>query len=248
MTEADNSKLPPEAEIIIVRNGPYRVVGGVPLRKLTQVCTEFGEPVEWQDQGPVETPPGRYLLCRCGVSKSKPFCDGSHTSTNFIGTETAVTDRTSGRIVEYTGDSNLIVRKQVNLCMASGFCYLKDTSVDELTRKAKDPVKQARAIKMVEDCPSGSLMYRFEPAGADVEPDLPVQIAETIEITSYGPIEGPLWVMGYIPITRSDGVPFIARNRVTLCRCGSSANKPLCDGTHRFLQERKLRLSQKFGK
>ncbi len=44
--------------------------------------------------------------------------------------------------------------------------------------------------------------------------------------------DGPLFVTGSIPVERSDGAPFEARNRVTLCRCGGSSIKPLCDGTH----------------
>ena len=31
----------------------------------------------------------------------------------------------------------------------------------------------------------------------------------------------------------SPGRPLETRNRMTLCRCGHSGNKPLCDGTHR---------------
>jgi CDGSH-type Zn-finger protein len=61
-----------------------------------------------------------------------------------------------------------------------------------------------------------------------------VQIAVTTEMTSDGPIAGPLWVTGSIPIERSDGKPFEIRNRVTLCSCGRSNNKPLCDGEHRL--------------
>ena len=63
--------------------------------------------------------------------------------------------------------------------------------------------------------------------------DLPKQIAVTTEITASGPIDGPLWVTGGIQIERADGQPMEVRNRVTLCRCGASSNKPLCDGTHR---------------
>ena len=59
--------------------------------------------------------------------------------------------------------------------------------------------------------------------GADVEPLLPQAIAVTDD--------GSLWVTGSIPITGDDGV-LEPRNRVTLCRCGASANKPLCDGSH----------------
>jgi len=36
-----------------------------------------------------------------------------------------------------------------------------------------------------------------------------------------------------VPITLADGTTLETRNRVTLCRCGDSANKPLCDGTHK---------------
>jgi CDGSH-type Zn-finger protein len=43
---------------------------------------------------------------------------------------------------------------------------------------------------------------------------------------------GPLFVSGGVPIERADGEPMELSNRVTLCRCGRSSNKPLCDGTH----------------
>ena len=47
--------------------------------------------------------------------------------------------------------------------------------------------------------------------------------------------DGPLWVTGGIPVERADGQPLEARNRMTLCRCGGSSRKPLCDGTHKEL-------------
>ena len=43
---------------------------------------------------------------------------------------------------------------------------------------------------------------------------------------------GGVWVRGGIPIRREDGRTYEFRNRVVLCRCGQSANKPYCDGTH----------------
>jgi CDGSH-type Zn-finger protein len=39
----------------------------------------------------------------------------------------------------------------------------------------------------------------------------------------------------------ADGFEYEARNRMTLCRCGGSKNKPFCDGTHlsiKFSSER----------
>ena len=59
------------------------------------------------------------------------------------------------------------------------------------------------------------------------------KIEVTTEITSAGPILGPLWVTGGLPIERVDRQPCAPRHRVTLCCCGNSKNKPFCDGTHR---------------
>jgi CDGSH-type Zn-finger protein len=52
-------------------------------------------------------------------------------------------------------------------------------------------------------------------------------------VTAEGELAGALWITGGIHIERADGKPLETRNRVTLCRCGQSNTKPLCDGTHR---------------
>ena len=98
-----------------------------------------------------------------------------------------------------------------------------------------DTQVRAQVMAMIEHCPSGGTTYSIEESGADIEPDLPRQVAVTTEITSDGPIAGPLWVTGRIPIERADRQPLETRNRVTLCRCGLSRNKPLCDGRHRAM-------------
>jgi hypothetical protein len=77
---------------------------------------------------------------------------------------------------------------------------------------------------MVSLCPSGALTQ--QPAAGDPgeEPTFEPSIAVVRD--------GPLWVRGGIPITSADGSPYEVRNRVTLCRCGQSSNKPYCDGSH----------------
>jgi CDGSH-type Zn-finger protein len=45
-------------------------------------------------------------------------------------------------------------------------------------------------------------------------------------------VSGPLWLRGGIPVFAADGFAYEVRNRVTLCRCGASKNKPFCDGSH----------------
>jgi CDGSH-type Zn-finger protein len=55
-------------------------------------------------------------------------------------------------------------------------------------------------------------------------------------------------VTGCVPVERADGEPFEPRNRVTLCNCGKSGNKPLCDGTHRHEAERQARMRKRAGR
>ena len=109
--------------------------------------------------------------------------------------------------------------------MHAGFCGNRISNVWKMTRKSDDTQVRALIMSMVERCPSGALVYSLEPDNGDLEPDLPKVIAVTPG--------GALWVSGGIPIVRSDAQPLETRNRVTLCRCGASKNKPLCDGTHK---------------
>ena len=44
---------------------------------------------------------------------------------------------------------------------------------------------------------------------------------------------GPLAVVGRVDVLGPDGELLEASDRVFLCRCGGSANKPFCDGTHK---------------
>ena len=224
--------------IVVIKNGPYAVEGDVPLVSKTQVVSEHGEPLTWRKDGEIAVSPGEYHLCRCGQSGNRPFCDGSHRKIDFDGTETADTVLTGTHRTQIPRGTGIIVEKDRSLCMLSGYCGFGDAELNRLVAATQDTKMRALVMAMIERCPSGSLTYRVEADGPDIEPDLPQQIATTTEIASFGPIVGPLWVTGNIPIERSDGQPFETRSRVTLCNCGQSCNKPLCDGTHRDIAQR----------
>lgn len=225
--------------IRVTTNGPYVVEGDVPLVRKTQISSERGEPLTWEKEGIIPTEEGEYRLCRCGQSSNFPFCDETHNKQNFDGTESGDTSRDVTRAMRFPRGTNIIVKKDFSQCMQSGFCTFTEANLEELVSSTNDPMMRALVIGLIERCPAGALTYRMRGDKPDIEPDLPLQVAVTTETTSSGPIAGPLWVTGGIPVERADGQPFETRNRVTLCNCGKSLKKPLCDGKHRDLEERK---------
>ena len=59
-----------EVTIIVRPNGPYRIRGPITLVDV--------------DGNEFDLPGTEFVaLCRCGHSKSKPFCDGSHREVGF---------------------------------------------------------------------------------------------------------------------------------------------------------------------
>lgn len=202
-------------------DGPYVVSGSVPLRTKEPIVSEHGESLTWRT-GDVGDRGAAYALCRCGGSANKPYCDGTHARKGFDGTEAAPTDSYAQRCTSYPG-TGIDVFDDRGICAHAGFCANRDSNVWKMAPKTDDTVVRSQVMAMVERCPSGALTYEVE--GNAVEPDLPAEIAVVPN--------GPLWVSGGIPIDRSDGQPMETRNRVTLCRCGESASKPLCDGSHK---------------
>jgi len=69
----------PKVEIKVRHNGPYKVTG--PVRLIDADGNEF------------EVPKGESIvLCRCGGSKTKPFCDKTHSKIGFEAAERAVAE------------------------------------------------------------------------------------------------------------------------------------------------------------
>jgi CDGSH-type Zn-finger protein len=204
-------------------NGPYVLSGDVPLRRTRAVMSEHGEPLTWQTTSRLESGPF-VALCRCGGSANKPFCDGTHKAAGFDGTEAAPIDTFDERAKELEG-TGVVVRDDRGICEHAGFCGNRVSNVWKMVSNTDDSVVRSQTMAMIDRCPSGALTYRLAGETTDVEPELPVGV---------GVIEnGPLFVTGGLPVQRADGQPFETRNRMTLCRCGGSSRKPLCDGTHK---------------
>ncbi len=216
-----------QPEIQITKNGPYIVSGSVPLFRQTLVCNFSGDSVGWKAGERI--PAGEtYSLCRCGGSHNKPFCDGTHLTNRYEGTETASRVPYYER-AKYTEGPDIRLSDAPGFCSHARFC-VRGKGIWDLVGESGNPEAKDTAIKMAADCNSGRLVIQDKKTGYPIEPAFEKSIG-LVE----GPIKGssgPLWVRGGIPIVSADGFVYEIRNRVTLCRCGRSGNKPFCDGAH----------------
>jgi len=212
--------------IKVEKDGPYIVSGHVGLTE--QIINSNNDDYK-MIPGRVFPVGESYALCRCGQSKNMPFCDGSHVHNHFNGTETASRKPFRERALILKGP-DLLLADVEEYCSFSRFCHTVEGNAWELTEDSDNPVARENAIKAASECPAGRLVaydkQTREPIEIHYEPSIAV-----IQDPQRG-VSGPLWVRGGIPIESADGETYEVRNRVTLCRCGKSANKPYCDATH----------------
>lgn len=213
-------------KIKVTKNGPYLVSGGVPLAE-QMICVDAdGQCSEWRE-GKEYPAQENYALCRCGVSKNKPFCDGTHAGIDFDGAETASRERYLDQAKAIAGEG-LALTDAEELCAAAGFCR-RAGGIWKLIEQSGDPEAKKAATQEACDCPSGRLVV-WDRDKKPIEPEFPPSIGVVVD--PQAGMTGPLWVRGGIPVESADGTTYEIRNRVTLCRCGKSRNKPFCSGRH----------------
>jgi CDGSH-type Zn-finger protein len=213
----------PSPVVTATENGPYEVKGVSRIVWREPVTTGEGEPIAWRTGEVVAEGEETYWLCRCGNSQNKPFCDSSHRRTGFTSDDPAPTAPRAGRAKAYPGDG-VVVEDDRSLCTHAGFCANKISNVWKMTKDTSSTPTRSLVVAMVQRCPSGALTVRADDDPADLEPPLACEIALIPD--------GPLWVTGGIEVRKADGTVLETRNRMTLCRCGNSSTKPLCDGSH----------------
>jgi len=216
-----------KGKVVVSKDGPYLVSGALPLRKEISEVGEEGEPVRWV--GGKEYPAQEYYcLCRCGQSKNKPFCDGTHTEVNFDGAETA-TRKPYAEQAETLKGPGVHLQDAKPLCARARFCHPKG-GVWNLTLESGDPEKKKWAIQEACNCPSGRLVAHDAKTEEPIEPECEPSV--NLVEHPHAKISGPIWVKGGVEVESDGGEPYETRNRMTLCRCGESRNKPFCDGSH----------------
>ena len=222
----NNQSLHDGSKVRVSKDGPYLVSGGIPLTKQIIGIDAAGDSYKWSE-GQKCPSKDNYALCRCGRSKNKPFCDGTHNKVNFDGTETASREPYLNQAERIDGPA-LELTDAVELCASARFCE-RAGGIWNLTEQSEDSEAKRIAIEEAGNCPSGRLVV-WDKNGKDIEPKFEPSIG-VVEDPQKG-MRGPIWVRGGIPVESADGSVYEIRNRVTLCRCGKSSNKPFCDGSH----------------
>lgn len=213
-----------DVKIKIIKDGPYIVTGDVPM--VEKIITPKGNSYEYKEG---RTFPRKkvYSLCRCGKSKNLPYCDGEHSKTGFDGTELASREKYNDRANVFKGPG--IDLLDDGRCAIARLCHEEHGSVWQLVKKSDNPEYREEVIRGAINCPTGRLVA-VDKEGNEIEPEYEPSI-EIIQDPEKN-VSGPLFVKGNIPIESSDGTMYEIRNRVGLCRCGSSKNTPFCDGKH----------------
>lgn len=222
--ERTQNNMSQECKIKIIKNGPYVVTGNVPLSE--SIITPKGKGYELK-AGRELPQADEYYLCRCGKSKNSPFCDGSHTNNNFVGTETASREKYENRAKLFEGPGLDLLDD--NRCAFGRFCHSDKGNVWELVGNSDKEEYRVMTIKAASECPTGRLTA-VDKNGTAIEPEYEpsIQILQDPEKE----VSAGMFVKGNVPIESEDGRVYEIRNRVALCRCGRSTNKPFCDATH----------------
>ena len=206
--------MPEKPRIACLRNGPYYLLNDMQALPVPNLVRSSG--------AACATVRG-IALCRCGDSKNKPFCDGTHSTNGF--TDRQLADSKSNRREAYRGKRITIFDNRA-ICAHAGYCSDGLKSVFRFgVEPWIDPDGAAvdEVIATIRKCPSGALSYAIE--GTEGEPPArPPKVTVTDN--------GPCAITGGIELMNVEFGDGASREHYTLCRCGASANKPFCDGSH----------------
>ena len=127
---------------------------------------------------------------------------------------------------EYT-NGEITVIWQPDLCIHSEKCARGLATV--FNPNARPWINMAGAdadkiVAQVNQCPSGALSILKEVTMSESK-----ETRTAIDVLKNGPVK----VHGPCTVTQSDGSMQELDKDIFLCRCGHSANKPFCDGSHK---------------
>lgn len=129
-------------------------------------------------------------------------------------------------------NGEITVTWKPEICTHSTLCW---KSLTEVFNPRQRPWINLEAADMqqiksqIDKCPSGALSYIYENEDTQMSEEVkPIKI----EVKP----KGPLVCYGKILVKDINGNEELRENITSFCRCGASANKPFCDGSHRKIE------------
>lgn len=196
-------------KLTVTKDGPYLLSG-------------VDEIVRMSD-GKAYAVSGNVALCRCGGSKNKPFCDGTHKKSGFSGDKEA--DRVADRREDHVAPK-ITVHDNRGLCAHAGRCTDGRPEVFRLrVEPFVDPTAASpeEIAETIGQCPSGALSYSIDGREYAVRGGEPA--------VAFAP-NGPYVVKGGAELVDAALLEGATTDHFALCRCGKSKNKPFCSGAH----------------
>ncbi len=202
---------PPNTTVTPIKDGPLTV------RNLESFENSRGEPIALKKVA---------QLCRCGASKNKPFCDGSHQAAGF--TDEKDESRQADALDRYPG-KELTLLDNRGTCAHAGFCT---SGLPAVWRMGVEPwidpdgasADEMKAI--IRTCPSGALAWE---EGGEVHDAFHPEPSIRVDR------DGPFQVRGGVALEEVKAGEGASAEHYALCRCGASRNKPFCDGSHWYV-------------
>jgi CDGSH-type Zn-finger protein len=224
-----NNDIDIKPKILPLPNGPYYLINDMEPKVVENLKNFKGEPLS--------TTVG-IALCRCGKSNRKPFCDGTHSIIGFSSQNVNLNENDTNKLTiknkrrDYVG-KEITIHDNRKICSHAKECVNNLPSVFKLGSKPwidSDGSKIQDIINTVRKCPSGALSYSID----GIEYRDPKEQRDPILTVLKN---GPYYITGGIDLI-GENIEFgegASKEHYTLCRCGTSENKPFCDGTHRTI-------------
>jgi CDGSH-type Zn-finger protein len=232
--EADANLIKEKPKILPLPNGPYYLLNDMKPKIVENLQNSKGEPLS--------TVSG-VALCRCGASKNKPFCDGTHGTIGFSTENKGAENGGSGEEKKVIKDKRkayvgkkITVHDNRRICSHAAECVNNLPSVFKLNARPwidPDAASLEEIINTIRKCPSGALSYSID----GIEHRDQNERTPIVTVSE----DGPYLITGGIELIGGDANNIIqfgdgaSKEHYTLCRCGASNNKPFCDGMHKVI-------------
>jgi CDGSH-type Zn-finger protein len=225
-SRAQEDQLKEKPKILPLPNGPYYLLSDMVPKIVKNLQNSEGEPLS--------TIYG-VALCRCGASKNKPFCDGTHGIIGFSSKNKESSVDGSPLIKDkrknYAG-KEITIHDNRKICSHAAECVNNLPSVFKFNSRPwinPDEAEILQIINTIKKCPSGALSYSID--GVEYRDQNERKPMVTVSK------DGPYLITGGVDLIGND-IQFaegFSKEHYTLCRCGASNNKPFCDGMHRTI-------------